>query len=1007
MRVPRSPYPPEAWRIRETSFDPSLAARSETIFALANGSLGMRGGFEEGFPAGVNGTYLNGFFDETPILYGEVAYGYAKNRQVMLNIADGKPIHLTVEGQPFDLSTGTILSFERTLDMRAGTLHRVVQWRSPAGRHLELSVRRLVSFRRPHVAAIDWAITLPDGPGSIVLRSSIDGRVRNQASGHDPRKGSHFIESPITSTRRGADGLRGFMVQETRNTRLTAACAMDHALDAASSLGEAAVTTIAAEDLVTVTLQAGLRDAASSPEVPGPVSLHLTKFLGYCSSLELPAEECAARAAEDARRAREAGFDVLLAEQREVVEDFWDAADIEIEGDESLQQGLRFNLFSLLQSAGRNGRTSIAAKGLTGEGYEGHYFWDTEIYVLPFFTYTKPEIARSLLGYRCSILDKARARAAEMSQKGALYPWRTIGGEETSPYYPAGTAQYHINADIAHALRTYVDATDDTTLLLERGAEMLFETARLWTDLGDYVPRKGNAFCINEVTGPDEYSALVNNNTYTNLMAREHLAYAASVARKLRAEQPGEFIRIAKAIRLAEDEPADWSRAAEGMFVPFDEALGIHAQDDSFLDRARWDFAGTPRGNYPLLLHYHPLVIYRYQVLKQPDVVLAQVLLGNRFSLAEKKRNFDYYDPLTTGDSSLSPCIQSVAAAELGYADKAYEYFSRTARMDLDDINGNVEDGVHTAAMAGTWISIVHGFAGMRDYDGRLSFSPRLPAAWGRLRFRIRCRGRVLEVNLTRATATYLLREGPSMTVTHRGREIPLSPRQAASVDLAPRLECVIFDLDGVLTDTAELHFRAWERLCAEESIPFSRSVNELLRGVGRQESLRIILREAGLDVNAAEIGQLAARKNGYYLELIEGITPADLLPGIGALLSSLRQDGIRIAIASASRNAPQIVKRLGIEGSIDHLVDAGGIVKGKPDPEVFFKAAEGVGTACESCAGVEDARVGIQAIKAAGMFAVGIGRDLGDADWLLPDTGGLTSRELKLRFTRRSTPRR
>ncbi len=782
MGSARTLYAPEPWCIRETSFDPALAVRNETIFALANGGLGIRGSFEEGFPSSVRGTYLNGFFDETPIVYGEVAYGYAKNRQVMLNVLDGTPIRFTVDGEPFDLSTGTILSFERTLDMRAGTLQRVVQWRSPGGRRIELSTRRLVSFRRPRVAAIDWSMTLLDGHGKMVIRSGIDGDVHNQPMGDDPRKGSHFRERPLTTTDRGVDGLRGHVVQQTRNTGFTVACAVVHALDARTWARDPTVTSREGQDEIETVIE--LSDAAAAPGAP---SIHMTKLIGYCSSRDTAQAGCAVRAASEAQDAERAGFETLLAEQRAVLDDFWHAADVEIDGDDLLQQGLRYNLYSLFQSAGRDGRTSIAAKGLTGEGYEGHYFWDAEIYVLPFFTYTHPGIAHALLRYRCSILDKARARAAEMSQKGALFPWRTIGGEETSPYYPAGTAQYHINADIAHALRVYVAATDDRELLRERGAELLFETARLWVDLGSYVPRKGDAFCINEVTGPDEYSALVNNNFYTNIMAQENLAYAARVADTLAAEEPETLRRIAAAIHLGDGEPAEWRRAASRMCMPFDPALGIHVQDDSFLDRVPWDFEGTPAENYPLLLHYHPLVIYRRQVLKQPDVVLAQVLLGDRFSLAEKKRNFDFYDPLTTGDSSLSPCIQSVAAAELGYTEAAYAYFSRTARMDLDDLNGNVEDGVHTAAMAGTWISIVQGFAGMRDFDGRLGFSPLLPAAWERLCFRLRWKGRLLEAVFTRDAATYRLIEGQQLSIAHRGRELSLAPGASVSVDCAPR----------------------------------------------------------------------------------------------------------------------------------------------------------------------------------------------------------------------------
>jgi beta-phosphoglucomutase len=993
MAVTGTAYPAEAWRIREPALDPLLLTRNETIFALGNGALGMRGTFEEGYPGEVSGTYVNGFYEETPIVYGEIAYAYAKNRQVMLNVTDGRPIRLTVGGDRLDLSTGTLLSYERTLELARGVLERAFQWRSPGGIEIEVRARRIVSFTRRHVAAIDWSVTVRKGKGALVVESCLDGGVGNQASGDDPRIGAHFREQPLAVVRGEADGLKGLLTQETRNTRLTISCAMEHAFRTEGDMQRVSAQASFTAPRAALTITAHAAEGAT---------LRLSKYLGYCTTREFPRAACEARARDAAARAREAGFPALLKEQKQVLDDFWHAADIQLDGDEALQQSLRYNLFSLFQSAGRDGRTSIAAKGLTGEGYEGHYFWDTEIYVLPFFIYTRPEIARALLRYRCGILDKARARAAEMSQRGALFPWRTIGGEETSAYYPAGTAQYHINADIVHALRKYREATEDTTLLHECGAEMLFETARLWADLGAYIPRKGGAFCINEVTGPNEYTALVNNNLYTNLMARENLAYAASVAEEMRETAPADLDRITRAIGLAEAEIDEWRRAAHRMYVPYDRERGIHAQDDAFLDRAEWDFARTPAESYPLLLHYHPLVIYRHQVLKQPDVVLAQVLLGSHFTRSDKKRNFDYYDPLTTGDSSLSPCIQSVAAAELGYTEMAYRYFSRTARMDLDDVNGNVRDGVHTAAMAGTWISIVYGFAGMRDYNGALSFNPRLPGPWKRLLFRLRHRGRLLEIETTRETATYRLSEGEPMAITHRGTELHLVPDSPVSVSLIPTLACVIFDLDGVLTDTAELHFQAWQRLAKEKGLPFDRKVNEHLRGVSRLNSLEIILRHAGTEMAEEEKKELAERKNGYYRELISRLSPSDLLPGIADLLAQLREIGIRTALASASHNAREIVQRLEIGRFLDLIVDPSEIIKGKPDPEIFFRAAEGLGVPYESCAGVEDAEVGIRAIKAAGMFAVGIGSRLREADWVLPDTRGLTADELGKRFTGR-----
>jgi beta-phosphoglucomutase len=485
-------------------------------------------------------------------------------------------------------------------------------------------------------------------------------------------------------------------------------------------------------------------------------------------------------------------------------------------------------------------------------------------------------------------------------------------------------------------------------------------------------------------------------------MARENLRTAAAVAADLKGSQPAEYARIARAVGLKDEEVDQWRRAAEAMYIPFDRELGIHVQDDGFLLRKPWDFESTPPESYPLLLHYHPLVIYRHQVLKQPDVVLAQVLLGNLFSMAEKKRNFDFYNPLTTGDSSLSPCIQSVAAAELGYTEMAYRYFSRTARMDLDDVNGNVEDGVHTAAMAGTWISIVQGFAGMRADGELLSFRPLLPDRWSRVRFRLQFRSRLLEVDIGHRDVTYLLRDGETMRIAHRAAQIRLQPGIPISISLVPTLQCVVFDLDGVLTDTAELHFQAWRSLAEELGLLFDRALNEQLKGVSRMESLQIILAHGGVSMTGQQMAALAEKKNGTYRELIRAITPAHLLPGMAELLAQLRAHGIRTALASVSHNAAEILKRLGIEKDLDFIVDPRVVIKGKPDPEIFFRAAEALGVPNECCAGIEDARAGIQAIREAGMFAVGIGTDLPGADWILADTARLGWEELVFRFNDR-----
>jgi alpha,alpha-trehalose phosphorylase len=783
------------------------------------------------------------------------------------------------------------------------------------------------------------------------------------------------------------------LVQRARNSGNTVAAAADHYWTAGEMRAGVEPDPKTGSSRIRFTLSA-------AAQAGRPVTL--TKYIAYRTSLELPGEDLADAAQRDAAAARSIGFEELLAEQKRELDRHWEITDVRIDGDDELQQGIRFNLFSLLQAAGRDGRTSIAAKGLSGEGYEGHYFWDAETYALPYFIYTHPDIARHLLLFRCRILDKARSRARELGHRGALFPWRTIAGEETSPYFPAGTAQYHIDADIAFALGKYVSATGDRTILLDGGAELLFETARFWLSLGCYLDEQGGEFCINEVTGPDEYTALVNNNFYTNLMAQWNLEYACSVARDLEAKDPDQYREISTRLSLDAAEVDEWARAAARMRLPFHRGFGIHAQDDLFLTRAVWDFAGTPPENYPLLLHYHPLNVYRFQVLKQPDVVLAQVLLPERFSTAEKKRNFDYYDPLTTGDSSLAPCIQSVAAADLGYTERAYSYFRRTARMDLDDVGGNTAAGVHTAAMAGTWMSLVYGFAGMRDRGARLCFDPRLPARLTGMCIRLRIHGRLLEFRLTHSNATYELLEGDPLSISHRGRILELTRGASVSAGLQPELRAVIFDLDGVLTNTAECHYLAWKRLADEMGWPFDRTVNERLKGVSRLESLDIVLEHAGIELPTTEKVRLASRKNEYFGELIRTIGPGDLLPGMAELLDTLREARVKTAIASVSHNVWEVVGRLGITDRIDAIVDPAALVKGKPDPEPFFKAADMLGVPYEDCAAVEDAQVGIDAIKAARMLAVGIGRDLVGADWLLDRTDQLTYDGLLQRFTAR-----
>ncbi|MDB5935765.1 MAG: family 65 glycosyl hydrolase [Massilia sp.] len=763
---------PEPWSITETGFDTASHFLNETLFALGNGYVGLRGSHEDGYtgPAGtsLDGSYLNGFYESEPIVYPETAFGLAKTNQFMLNVPNAKGICLMLGDERFDLLAGTLSNYRRSLDFRTGVLERSLEWTAPSGKQVAIRSRRLVCFAHKHLFAIEYEVTPLNFSGPVTLLSSVDGAVSNQEAGDDPRVGSAVSGPALQMVAVEQEGSFAAITQRTHNSGFTLVSAIDSDIAGAPSQAYREGQAVGQRFLV---------DAVTAQPV------RLTKFGVYFSSRDYAEGELMALAKAALAQARRDGFDALCAAQQAYLADFWASADVEIAGDAALQQGIRFNQFHLLQSVGRDGKTNIAAKGVTGEGYEGHYFWDTEIYIFPFFLYSKPEIARKLLEYRYAGLAKARDRARQMSHaSGALYPWRTIAGDECSAYFPAGTAQYHINADIAYSIKLYFEATGDLDYMAEAGAEIVLETARIWIGVGSYD--RAGRFCINEVTGPDEYTALVNNNYYTNAMAQMHLRFAAGIVDTLGRERPADLARIAGAIGLSTEEVAEWGRADSMMALPYDTALGIHAQDDSFLSKKKWDFAATPKENYPLLLNYHPLVIYRHQVCKQADVVLALLLLSDRFTLEDKRRDFDYYEAVTTHDSSLSSCIFSIIASEVGYHDKAYDYFMETARLDLDDTHGNTHYGVHTAAMAGTWMGVAYGFAGMRVTDGALRFAPTLPSRWTHYQFKIHLRGALLQVRIDAGAAEYTLLDGESIGFHHAGVPVTLD-RAAPSARLA------------------------------------------------------------------------------------------------------------------------------------------------------------------------------------------------------------------------------
>jgi alpha,alpha-trehalose phosphorylase len=655
------------------------------------------------------------------------------------------------------------VAHERVLDLRAGVLHRRLEWISTTGRPVRVSSVRLVSFAQRAVAAILYEVEAVEGRTPVVLQSELVANESLPEVHGDPRVAA-ALAAPLAAETNMASDTRAVLVHSTKQSGLRMAAAMDHVIDGPSDLETRSESF---EDLgrllVTTTLEPGQR-------------LRMVKLLAYGWSSQRSVDAVRDQVSAALAEARHTGWDGLLRAQREYLDDFWSKADVELEGDLELQQAVRFGLFHVLQAGARAEQRAIAAKGLTGPGYDGHTFWDTESFVLPVLTYTAPRAAGDALRWRHATIDLARENADGLGLAGAAFPWRTIRGQETSAYWPAGLAAFHINADIADAVVRYQSATGDEAFEREAGLELLVETARLWRSLGHHD--SAGRFRIDGVTGPDEYSAIADNNVYTNLMAQRNLRAAADAV----AKHP----RHAAALRADLEEAAAWRDAAESMLIPFDEARGVHAQAESFTEHEPWEFERTGPDGYPLLLHFPYFQLYRKQVVKQADLVLAMHLRGDYFTAEQKARNFDYYEPLTVRDSSLSACTQAVMAAEIGYLDLAFDYFAEAALMDLEDVEHNTRDGLHIASLAGAWIAVVAGFGGMRDHDATLTFAPRLPERMPRVTFRVTYQGRCLLVAIQPERAEYRLQSGPPIEVTHHGEPLTVTTEQAVTRDIPP-----------------------------------------------------------------------------------------------------------------------------------------------------------------------------------------------------------------------------
>ncbi len=772
----RSRFLVDTWQLTETKPSDHDQDVTETLFALGNGYLGMRGNPEEGGGGTTPGTFVNGFHETWPISHAEDAFGFARTGQTIVTLPDSTAMRISVDGEVLRLADADVLAYQRSLDFREGQLVRDITWRSSNGKRVRVRSSRMVSFTDRHLVLYETSITVLDGNAKVTIASQIashqgdieDEQPDGDAQQSDPRRAPKFRDQVLQPVAHQASGGRIALCYRTASSKMTVAVAAEH--------------TISAERIHDSKLDVAQNRGEQLYQVEAQARqpIIVRKAVAYHTSGSASAAELMDHCANTLDRVTGQGFEPYWQAQRDWLAQYWRDADVQISGKSEIQQAVRWCLFQLAQASARSEGQGIPAKGLTGSGYEGHYFWDTEIYLLPFLTYTNPQVARDVLRYRVRQLPKARERARVMATDGALFPWRTINGEEASAYYPAGTAQFHIDADIAHAFTKYHQVTGDTDFMYREGAQVLAETARMWADLGfwrrDACGR--DCFEIHRVTGPDEYTAVVNNNLYTNVMARANLREAAFLMHDLSQQNPDGYRRLAEKLRLDDSEIVSWERCAQAMLVPFDDMLGVHPQDDAFLAAELWDLNEIPRDRFPLLLHYHPLVIYRMQVLKQADVVLALLLQGDQFSPEQKRANFEYYDPITTGDSTLSGAMQAIIAAEVGYQDMAVSYFLDGLFVDLANLHGNSRDGVHVAAAGGVWNALVYGFVGMRDYHGHLSFDPRLPEDWERIGFQLKIADSQLRIELTAKAISFEVLSGDSLALSVRGRQVNIGTEQ-------------------------------------------------------------------------------------------------------------------------------------------------------------------------------------------------------------------------------------
>lgn len=934
------------WTLIEPAFDPKQLLARETVFTIGNGYLGTRGSFEEGYSQANPATFIHGVYDAVPVVYTE-----------LVNCPDWLPLLVFVDGDRFRLDQGEIVSYERRLDLQRAVLSRQVRWRSPSGKTVDLHFERFASLADEHVLGVRCQITPVDQDCVIEVQASINGYPENQGFNHWELQGQGKTDHGV------------WLRSRTRTSHIELAMASSLAITGAEAKPQ--VTNVPGYPTLMTTFMASVEQTVT-----------IENLITVFTSRDVPTPNDAAQA----KLSELPSYDELVTAHERAWSEYWESSDIVIEGDVRAQLAVRYNLFQLLISAARHDdRVSIPAKTLSGFGYRGHVFWDTEIFILPFFIYTQPKLARNMLTYRYHTIEGARRKAAHYGFKGAMYSWESADtGDEVTPRWALPNDPYaedvriwcrdreiHISADIAYASWYYWLATNDDDWMRDYGAEIILDTAVFWMSRVEWSTRY-ERYEIREVIGADEYHEHVNNNTFNNRMTQWHLEKAIYIYDWLKQHHPERLAELDQKLQITAGRRSRWQDIANNLWIT-QEPDGLIEQHEGFFKLQDLDLSAYELRTKSIQSILGIEETNKRQVLKQPDVLMLLYLMRLSseppYSLETLQKNWDYYAPRTdiTYGSSLGPAIHAILASDLGKTVEAYDRFMQAALVDLEDTRGNAYEGIHGASCGGIWQAVVLGFGGIQ-FEGDTPIAHfHLPPGWTRLKFRLNWQGKWHEFDLKTETADSSKPIPELMTSTP-------SPFSA-----------VIFDLDGVLTDTAEYHYRAWQRLADEEGLPFDREANEALRGVSRRDSLMKIV--GNRSYSEDQIQDMMERKNRYYVESIEAISPADLLPGALELLEELRSLGIKTALGSASKNARPVIEKLGIADKIDAIADGYSVERPKPAPDLFLFAANLVGIEPEKCVVVEDAAAGIEAALAAGMWAVGLGPEerVGEAHVVLP----------------------